>query len=163
VFADEPTGNLDSATSGEILELVRDSVQSYGQTTVMVTHDARAAAIADRILFPAAAPSVREPGRPPTRRESLKAMTQTQAGGGRWTRSQPGDGVRSQRAVEPKAPDDPHRDGDRPGGRDDERNLRAHGFDQERVLRDLHAELQRHRRGDQREVGIHPLEPAADE
>ena len=51
VFADEPTGNLDSATSGEILELVRDSVARYGQTTVMVTHDARAASIADRILF----------------------------------------------------------------------------------------------------------------
>jgi putative ABC transport system ATP-binding protein len=51
VFADEPTGNLDSASSGEILELVRDSVDSFGQTTVMVTHDPRAAAIADRILF----------------------------------------------------------------------------------------------------------------
>jgi putative ABC transport system ATP-binding protein len=51
VFADEPTGNLDSTTSGEILELMRDSVDSFGQTTVMVTHDARAAAIADRILF----------------------------------------------------------------------------------------------------------------
>jgi putative ABC transport system ATP-binding protein len=51
VFADEPTGNLDSKTSGEILELMRDSVESYRQTTVMVTHDPRAAAIADRILF----------------------------------------------------------------------------------------------------------------
>jgi putative ABC transport system ATP-binding protein len=51
MFADEPTGNLDSATSGEILELMRDSVDSLGQTTVMVTHDPRAAAIADRILF----------------------------------------------------------------------------------------------------------------
>ncbi len=51
LFADEPTGNLDSKTSGEILNLLRDSVDSYGQTIVMVTHDARAAAIADRILF----------------------------------------------------------------------------------------------------------------
>jgi putative ABC transport system ATP-binding protein len=51
VFADEPTGNLDSATSGEILDLMRHSVDEYGQTTVMVTHDARAAAMADRILF----------------------------------------------------------------------------------------------------------------
>jgi len=50
-FADEPTGNLDSKTSGEILELLRASVSSYGQTTMMVTHDAHAAAIADRILF----------------------------------------------------------------------------------------------------------------
>jgi putative ABC transport system ATP-binding protein len=51
MFADEPTGNLDSTTSGEILELLRESVSNYGQTTVMVTHDAQAAAIADRILF----------------------------------------------------------------------------------------------------------------
>ena len=51
VFADEPTGNLDSKTSEEILVLMRDSVDTLGQTTVMVTHDARAAAIADRILF----------------------------------------------------------------------------------------------------------------
>jgi putative ABC transport system ATP-binding protein len=51
MFADEPTGNLDSSTSGEILELLRESVSSFGQTTVMVTHDAHAAAIADRILF----------------------------------------------------------------------------------------------------------------
>ena len=51
LFADEPTGNLDSATGSEILTLMRDSVDSYGQTTVMVTHEPRAAAIADRILF----------------------------------------------------------------------------------------------------------------
>src|SRR5947209_385553 len=51
VFADEPTGNLDSKTGGEILELMRRSVDEYGQSTVMVTHDPRAAAIADRILF----------------------------------------------------------------------------------------------------------------
>jgi putative ABC transport system ATP-binding protein len=51
LFADEPTGNLDSATGTEILALMRDSVDSYGQTTVMVTHEPRAAAIADRILF----------------------------------------------------------------------------------------------------------------
>jgi putative ABC transport system ATP-binding protein len=51
VFADEPTGNLDSKTGGEILELLQSSVEQLGQTTVMVTHEARAAAIADRILF----------------------------------------------------------------------------------------------------------------
>jgi putative ABC transport system ATP-binding protein len=51
MFADEPTGNLDSKTSGEILDLLRDSVDQLGQTTVMVTHDAHAAAIADRVLF----------------------------------------------------------------------------------------------------------------
>jgi putative ABC transport system ATP-binding protein len=51
VFADEPTGNLDSKTGEEILNLLRDSSDSYGQTIVMVTHDPRAAAIADRILY----------------------------------------------------------------------------------------------------------------
>jgi putative ABC transport system ATP-binding protein len=51
LFTDEPTGNLDSKTSGEILDLLRDSAQAYEQTMVMVTHDPRAAAIADRILF----------------------------------------------------------------------------------------------------------------
>jgi putative ABC transport system ATP-binding protein len=63
VFADEPTGNLDSTTSGEILELLRDCVSSYGQTTVMVTHDPTAAAIADRILFLADGRLVKELGR----------------------------------------------------------------------------------------------------
>jgi putative ABC transport system ATP-binding protein len=63
VFADEPTGNLDSKTSAEILELMRDSVDGYGQTTVMVTHDARAAAIADRILFLADGLIVKDLGR----------------------------------------------------------------------------------------------------
>jgi putative ABC transport system ATP-binding protein len=62
VFADEPTGNLDSTTSAEILALLRDSVSSYGQTTVMVTHDAHAAAIADRILFLADGNIVRDLG-----------------------------------------------------------------------------------------------------
>jgi putative ABC transport system ATP-binding protein len=51
MFADEPTGNLDSRTSGEILQLLEEMVKDYGQTTVMVTHDARAASIADRVLF----------------------------------------------------------------------------------------------------------------
>jgi putative ABC transport system ATP-binding protein len=51
MFADEPTGNLDSMTSAEILALMRDLVDGLGQTTVMVTHDPHAAAIADRVLF----------------------------------------------------------------------------------------------------------------
>jgi putative ABC transport system ATP-binding protein len=63
VFADEPTGNLDSRTSAEILDLMRSSVDEYGQTTVMVTHDARAAAMADRVLFLADGEIVKETGR----------------------------------------------------------------------------------------------------
>jgi putative ABC transport system ATP-binding protein len=62
MFADEPTGNLDSKTSGEILGLLRTSVDELGQTTVMVTHDAHAAAIADRVLFLADGEIVRDLG-----------------------------------------------------------------------------------------------------
>jgi putative ABC transport system ATP-binding protein len=51
VFADEPTGNLDSQTSGEILELLQGMVEGVGQSALMVTHDPIAAAIADRVLF----------------------------------------------------------------------------------------------------------------
>jgi putative ABC transport system ATP-binding protein len=73
MFADEPTGNLDSKTSSEILALLRDSVSSLGQTTVMVTHDARAAAIADRILFLADGEIVTDLG-PSTPSEILKTL-----------------------------------------------------------------------------------------
>jgi putative ABC transport system ATP-binding protein len=73
VFADEPTGNLDSTTSGEILALLRDAVSSYGQTTVMVTHDANAAAIADRVLFLADGQVVKDLGRA-SAHEVLEAM-----------------------------------------------------------------------------------------
>ena len=73
MFADEPTGNLDSKTSSEILELLRDSVSNYGQTTVMVTHDAHAAAIADRILFLADGLIVKDLG-PSTTHEILEAL-----------------------------------------------------------------------------------------
>ena len=51
LFADEPTGNLDSQSGAEVLELIRSAVDGYGQTTIMVTHDQRAAAIADRVVF----------------------------------------------------------------------------------------------------------------
>jgi putative ABC transport system ATP-binding protein len=73
MFADEPTGNLDSKTSGEILTLLRESVSAYGQTTVMVTHDAHAAAIADRILFLADGVIVKDIG-PSTAHEILEAL-----------------------------------------------------------------------------------------
>ena len=51
VFADEPTGNLDSRSSAEILAFLRRSVDEFGQSIVMVTHDATAASYADRVLF----------------------------------------------------------------------------------------------------------------
>ena len=50
LFADEPTGNLDSRTSGEVIALLKMSVEKYGQTLVMITHDEDIAQIADRIL-----------------------------------------------------------------------------------------------------------------
>jgi putative ABC transport system ATP-binding protein len=73
VFADEPTGNLDSTTSAEILTLMRESVDTFGQTTVMVTHDAHAAAIADRILFLADGLVVKDLG-PSSAHDVLEAM-----------------------------------------------------------------------------------------
>jgi len=63
LFADEPTGNLDSKTGEDILELLRSSVATYGQTTMMVTHEARAAAMADRVLFLADGLIVKDLGR----------------------------------------------------------------------------------------------------
>ena len=63
VFADEPTGNLDSKTSDEILQLLHEAVENYQQTMVMVTHDAKAATIADRVLFLADGEIVRDLGR----------------------------------------------------------------------------------------------------
>jgi putative ABC transport system ATP-binding protein len=73
MFADEPTGNLDSTTGGEILALLRDSVDTLGQTTVMVTHDAHAAAIADRVLFLADGQIVHDLG-PSTAHEILATL-----------------------------------------------------------------------------------------
>jgi len=63
LFADEPTGNLDSTSGEEILALLRRSVDTVGQTVVIVTHDPRAAAIADRILFLADGRIVKDLGR----------------------------------------------------------------------------------------------------
>jgi putative ABC transport system ATP-binding protein len=62
MFADEPTGNLDSTMGAEVLRLLRQAAE-LGQTTIMVTHDAHAAAIADRVLFLADGHIVRDLGR----------------------------------------------------------------------------------------------------
>ena len=78
MFADEPTGNLDSTTSGEILSLLRKSVDELGQTTVMVTHDAHAAAIADRVLFLADGDIVRDLG-PSSPHDILATLEQVSA------------------------------------------------------------------------------------
>ena len=51
VFGDEPTGNLDSRSSGEVLSILRAAADEFGQTVVIVTHDPRAAAYADRVVF----------------------------------------------------------------------------------------------------------------
>ncbi len=75
VFADEPTGNLDSTTSQEILALLRESVENLGQTFVMVSHDPNATAIADRTLFLADGLVVRELGKA-TAHEVLETMEQ---------------------------------------------------------------------------------------
>ena len=74
LFADEPTGNLDSQTSAEILDLLRGAVDTYGQTTVMVTHDPRAATSADRVLFLADGVIVNELGRS-SQHEILDALS----------------------------------------------------------------------------------------
>jgi putative ABC transport system ATP-binding protein len=66
VFADEPTGNLDSRSGAEVLTLLRRSVDEFGQTVVMVTHDPVAAAFTDRVVFLAdgkVVDEVREPDR----------------------------------------------------------------------------------------------------
>jgi putative ABC transport system ATP-binding protein len=78
MFADEPTGNLDSATSTEILTLLRDAVSVFGQTTVMVTHDPQAAAIADRVLFLADGLVVKDLG-PSSSQQILEAMEEVRA------------------------------------------------------------------------------------
>jgi putative ABC transport system ATP-binding protein len=73
VFADEPTGNLDSTSGAEVLELLRRSVDDHHQTVVMVTHDPVAAAYTDRVLFLADGRVVDEL-RDPTREQVLDTM-----------------------------------------------------------------------------------------
>ncbi len=80
VFADEPTGNLDSRSGAEVLGLLRDSVKNHGQTIVMVTHDPVAAAYTDRVVFLADGRVVQEL-RSPTREQILETMATMTAGG----------------------------------------------------------------------------------
>jgi putative ABC transport system ATP-binding protein len=78
VFADEPTGNLDSRSGAEVLGLLRRSVDEFGQTVVMVTHDPVAAAFTDRVIFLADGRVVDEMRRP-TREAVLEHMTRMDA------------------------------------------------------------------------------------
>ncbi len=78
VFADEPTGNLDSRSGAEVLSLLRTSVDDHGQTTVMVTHDPVAAAYTDRVVFLADGRIVHELRRP-DREQVLNTMQQLAA------------------------------------------------------------------------------------
>lgn len=75
LFADEPTGALDSASGGEVLGLLRRSADDYGRSVVMVTHDPRAAMVADRVLFLADGRIVRHAHRP-TQAEILATLTE---------------------------------------------------------------------------------------
>jgi putative ABC transport system ATP-binding protein len=79
VFADEPTGNLDSRSGAEVLELLRRSVTEHGQTVVMVTHDPVAASYTDRVVFLADGRVVDEL-RDPSRELVLDIMTRMTAG-----------------------------------------------------------------------------------
>jgi len=78
VFADEPTGNLDSRSGAEVLTLLRSSVDDHGQTTVMVTHDPVAAAYTDRVVFLADGRIVDEL-RSPDREQILNKMQELAA------------------------------------------------------------------------------------
>jgi putative ABC transport system ATP-binding protein len=78
VYADEPTGNLDSRSGAELLSFLRDAVKSHGQTIVMVTHDPTAAAYADRIVFLADGRVVDEM-REPTAQKILDRMKSLEA------------------------------------------------------------------------------------
>ena len=78
VFADEPTGNLDSTSGAEVLELLRRTVDEHGQTVVMVTHDPVAAAYTDRVLFLADGRVVDEL-RDPTREQVLDTTSRLAA------------------------------------------------------------------------------------
>ena len=118
VFADEPTGNLDSHSSADVLDLLRRAVDEFGQTVIMVTHDPTAAEVTDRIVELADGRIVVRPsGR----------------SGPRHDEADP---------AQPRAAQAPHGadgDGDRPRRRDDQRHLHPHRHDRPRLRRHLPA------------------------
>ena len=89
IFADEPTGNLDSRSGAEVLGFLRRSVDEFGQTIVMVTHDAHAAAYADRVVFLADGELVDELVAPDAQAILERMMTFEQAAGAHGNVAQP--------------------------------------------------------------------------
>ncbi|MFL6109017.1 MAG: ABC transporter ATP-binding protein [Marmoricola sp.] len=89
IFADEPTGNLDSVSGADVLAFLRRSVDEFGQTIVMVTHDALAASHCDRVVFLADGAVVDELARP-TREQILEHITALQAAASRRGTELPG-------------------------------------------------------------------------
>ncbi|WP_055426527.1 ABC transporter ATP-binding protein [Bifidobacterium aesculapii] len=87
IFADEPTGNLDSRSSREVLGFLKDSVHDYGQTIVMVTHDPRAASYADRVLVLADGRIIRDLKHPTYDRILAEFATEGDAGDAAGTKA----------------------------------------------------------------------------
>ncbi|MFT8638784.1 ABC transporter ATP-binding protein [Bifidobacterium sp.] len=115
IFADEPTGNLDSKSSGEVLGFLKSSVQRYGQSIVMVTHDPRAASYADRVLVLADG-RITNDMRQPTYDEILAVFAEEGADDHDADRSDGGmaemdEGVRDEESTEAAAPVDFPEDG----------------------------------------------------
>ncbi len=104
IFADEPTGNLDSRSGDEVLALLRRSADEFGQTIVMVTHDARAATSADRVVFLQDGRIVLDCGKMSRDEiyDTIKSLEATAEGNGR-----PGPGAESGAPAAPQAPDTP--------------------------------------------------------
>jgi putative ABC transport system ATP-binding protein len=104
VFADEPTGNLDSRSGAEVLELLRSSVDDHGQTVVMVTHDPVAASYTDRVVFLADG-RILDEIRDPDRERVLEVMARmtTQGGSAPLT---PQDHLTTQEGSAPLTPQD---------------------------------------------------------
>ena len=125
----------------EILELLRSSTTELGQTMVMVTHDAQAASIADRVLFLADGAIVRELPRSAAARHPRDDDRDLVAH----------DPRRAQRPFRPQATDDPDRGRDHPRRRDGQRHVRADRLDRQGVQLDLHRRAEGLRRRDHRQ------------
>ena len=136
LFADEPTGNLDSTSGTEVLALLREAVELDQQTTVMVTHDPRAAASADRVLFLA---DGRDRQRPRLPRRGADVAPRP-----RQVRRRSDDPRRPQGAGEPARPHAPDDAGHRARRRHDQRGVHPHRHDARRCRLAVVRGLRRH-------------------